>query len=91
MLLFMVVILSGSHCGAKFNTGSLTRAAGSLRPETDGAPDAEHDDETAQGDSEVRAEADEDDALHLWSLLRHLHAGRRRQDGQHNSVLQPYN
>ena len=36
-------------------------------------------------------EADEDDALHLWSLLRHLHAGRRRQDGKHNSVLQPYN
>ena len=65
------------------NTPSV-HSAGSLRAEADGAADAVHQDETAEGDPEVGAEADEDDALHLWGLLRHLHAGRRRQDGKYN-------
>ena len=56
--------------------------AGSLRPETDGAPDADHQDKTAQGHPEIGAETDEDDGLHLWNLPPHLHAGRRRQDGK---------
>ena len=64
---------------ARYNPES---RAGSLCPKTHGASDAEHEDETAQGDPEVGAEADEDDGLHLYGFLLHVHAGRRRQDGK---------
>ena len=57
-------------------------AAGAIREAADGEPDAEHQHEASEGDAQVRAEAHQDDAVHLWHLPPHLHAGRRRQNGR---------